>query len=60
MKSFPDQRDRKRDVFKQVRIFKSCFIYALFFFFKESPSQYLAAVTLTSTVLKGRESHKYA
>lgn len=26
----PDQRDRKRDVFKQVRIFKSCFIYALF------------------------------
>lgn len=25
-----DQRDRKSDVFKQVRIFKSCFIYALF------------------------------
>lgn len=29
-------------------------------FLKESHSQYLAAVTLTSNVLEGRGSHKYA
>lgn len=39
---------------------KAVLFMRFFFFFKESPSQYLAAVTLTSTVLKGRESHKYA
>lgn len=53
MRSFSDQSDAgEGDVFKRVRIFKSCFIYALFFKEKKgSRSQYLAAVTLTSNAL---------